>query len=85
MKRYHDHCNSLIGAGLQFRGLVCYHHGGKHGGMQAGMVLEWYMRVLHLDPQGAGGESEPLAWLELLKSQSHSARDTLPLTKPQLL
>jgi hypothetical protein len=30
----------LIGAALQFRGLVHYHHGRKHGGMQADMVLE---------------------------------------------
>ena len=45
VKRYHDHGNSykekhLIGAVLQFRGSVHYHHGGKHGSMQADMVLE---------------------------------------------
>ena len=45
VKRHHDHDNSykgkhLIGAGLQFRGLVYYHHGRKHGGVQADMVLE---------------------------------------------
>jgi hypothetical protein len=46
VKRHHDRCNSykgkhFIGAGLQFRGLVCYHrcrkHAGKHG---AGEVAE---------------------------------------------
>jgi hypothetical protein len=33
--------NILIGAGLQFRGLVHYHHSRKyaHGGVQADMVL----------------------------------------------
>ena len=31
-----------------FSGLVHYHHGGKHGNMQADMVLE-ELRVLHLD------------------------------------
>ena len=36
-----------------FRGLVCYHHGEKHGGMQADMVLEKELRVLHLDPKAA--------------------------------
>ena len=45
MKRYHDHSNSdkgknLVGAGLQFRGLVHCHHGGKHGHMEPNMELE---------------------------------------------
>ena len=45
VKRHHDHGNSykgkhFIGAGLQFRGLVHYHHGRKHGGMQVDIVLE---------------------------------------------
>jgi hypothetical protein len=36
VKRYHDHNNSyigkhLVGAGLEFRGLVHFHHGCKHG------------------------------------------------------
>jgi hypothetical protein len=48
-KRHHDHPNfylktktqkHFIGDGLQFRGLVHSHHGRKHGGMQADMVLE---------------------------------------------
>ena len=39
MKAHCDHDNSykgkhLIGAGLQFRGLVHYGHGGKHGNRQ---------------------------------------------------
>ena len=59
MKRHRGYSNSykgwhLIGAGVQFRGLVHCHHGGKHGGMQADMVLERKLRVLHMDPQGAG-------------------------------
>jgi hypothetical protein len=45
MKRHHDHSKSckgkhVIGAGLQFRGLVHYHHGVKHRIVQANMVLE---------------------------------------------
>ena len=45
MKRHHDHGNTykgkhLIGTDLQLGGLVSYRHGGKHGGMQADMVLE---------------------------------------------
>ena len=60
MKRHHDHCNSykgehLIGAGLQFRGLVHFCHGGKHSGVQLDTVLEKGLRVLHLNPEGAGG------------------------------
>jgi hypothetical protein len=42
-KRHHGNSykgKHLIGAGLQFRGLVYYHHGRKHGGVQADMVLE---------------------------------------------
>jgi hypothetical protein len=40
-----EHSNSykgkhLIGAGLQFRGLVFYHHGGKYSGRQSDIVLE---------------------------------------------
>jgi hypothetical protein len=35
-----------------FRGSVHYHHGGKHGSIQAGMVLE-KPGVLHLDPKAA--------------------------------
>ena len=40
----------FIGTGLQFRGLFCDYHGGKHGGTQADVVLEM-LRVLHLDQQ----------------------------------
>ena len=35
------------------RGLVHYCHGEKHGSVQADMVLEKELRVLHLDPQAA--------------------------------
>ena len=47
----------FIGTGLQFRGLFCDYHGGKHGGTQADMVLEM-LRVLHLDQQAAGREND---------------------------
>jgi hypothetical protein len=39
---------------LPFRGLVHYHHGGKHVSVQADMVLEKELRVLYL------GEDCPL-------------------------
>jgi hypothetical protein len=60
VNRHHDQGNSykekhFIGAALQFRGSVHYHHGRKHGRMQVDMVLE-EMRVLHLDPQAAERE-----------------------------
>jgi len=56
VKGLHDHGNSykgqhLIGAGLQFRDLVHYGHGRKHGRMQADMVLKKELRILHLDPE----------------------------------
>jgi hypothetical protein len=58
VERHHNHGNSyqrkhLIGAGLQFRGLVHYHYGRKHGGVQADMVLE-KTRVLRLDLKASG-------------------------------
>jgi hypothetical protein len=61
VKRRHDHTNSYKGqhfieTGLQFRGSVHYHHGGKHGSIQAGMVLEEELRVLHLDLKAAEGD-----------------------------
>jgi hypothetical protein len=65
VKRHHNLSNSykgkhFIGAGLQFRVLVCYHHGGKHGGAQADTMLEKELRIVHLDPQEAGRETQPL-------------------------
>jgi hypothetical protein len=59
VKRHHDHGTSyngkhLIEVGLHFRGLVYYCHGRKHGSLQADMVLEKELRVLHLDPQATG-------------------------------
>jgi hypothetical protein len=45
----------LTGSGLQFRSSVHYHHGSRHGGTQADMVLEKELRVLHLGQQ-AGRE-----------------------------
>ena len=61
MKRHHDQGNSykgkhLIGAGLQFRGSVHYHHGRKHGSIQADMVLEKELRVMHLHVHAAEGD-----------------------------
>ena len=44
-----------MGLAYSFRGSVRYHHGGKHGSLQADMVLE-ELRVLHLDPQAAEGD-----------------------------
>ena len=72
--RHHDHGSSytgkqLTGAGLQLRGLVYYHHGGKHEGTQTAMVLK-ELRVLHPDPQVAGRDSDTLARLELLRLES---------------
>lgn len=65
VKRHRHHSNfykgkHLIKGGLQFRGLVNYCHGKKSGGTQADVVLERETRVLHLDPEEAGRESEAL-------------------------
>ena len=50
----------LIGAGLQFRDSVHCHLGRKSGVTQADMVLEKWLRVLHLDLRAVGRNSEPL-------------------------
>ena len=63
MKRYYDDSNfykvkHLMVMVCSFRGSVFYHYGGKHGSIQADMVLEKH-RVLHLDLQGARKDSVP--------------------------
>ena len=44
-----------LGLAYNFRDMVHYHQGGKHGGMQADM-MQREPRVLHLDPQAAEGD-----------------------------
>lgn len=61
----HNHRNSykekhLTRADLLFRGSVHYCHGWKHGGMQADLVLEKKLGVLHLDLQEAKREKEKM-------------------------
>ena len=43
--------NISLGLACRFRGSVHYHHGRKHGSVQADMVLEKKPRVLKLDPK----------------------------------
>jgi hypothetical protein len=38
-----------LGPAESFSGSVHYHHGRKHGSIQAGIVLEKELRVRHLD------------------------------------
>jgi hypothetical protein len=62
--RHHDQGNSykgrpLIWPGLQFQRLVHYHHGDKPGSIQADMVPEKDLGVLHLDLKAAGGDCLP--------------------------
>jgi hypothetical protein len=70
MKRQHDQGNSVLKANLylglaySFKGSVHYHHGGKHGRVQADMVLE-KLRVLHLDLNEDSQEETVPHWVEL--------------------
>lgn len=50
-----------MGDGMQFRALVHQCHGSKHKGIQADMVLETQLRVLHPDQQATGSETLGLA------------------------
>ena len=45
--------NICLGLAYSFRGSVHYHHGRKHGSMQAYLVLEKELRILHLGPEAA--------------------------------
>jgi hypothetical protein len=49
----------------KLRGLFHYHDGGKHGDMQADMVLVRELKVRHLDHQTAGRKiaTLSLAWV----------------------
>ena len=79
VKRHHEQGNfhrgePLIGLAYSFRGSVHYHYGRKHGSVQADMVLEKELSVLHLDAKAArrklsstDSQEEPLFpyWIEL--------------------
>jgi hypothetical protein len=45
--------NIQLGPAYRIRGSIHYHHGRKHGSVQADTVLEKELRVLHLDPSAA--------------------------------
>jgi hypothetical protein len=47
-----------LGLAYIFRSLV-YYHSRKHCSVQANVVLEKKLRVLHLDPQAAEGNGVP--------------------------
>lgn len=53
----------------RFKDLVHYWHGKKLG-MQAEMVLQKYLRIVHLDPQAAGRE-RPWAYGLFSNFKSH--------------
>jgi hypothetical protein len=75
----------FIGAGIQFRGLVLCHHGRKHGGTQADMVLEKELRVLHLDQQAAESMCHTGCSLSTGYLKAHPHSDTLLPIRPHLL
>lgn len=59
LKRDRDHSNSyeekhLTGAGLQFRGLACF----CHGGIQPDLLLDRDLRTLHLDSEAAESDKK---------------------------
>jgi hypothetical protein len=60
-------CDWLV---YRFRGLVYYHHGRKHGGLPADVVLEKEPRVLHLDPKGARRDFPTGCGLAYLRPQN---------------
>ena len=69
-----------------FRGLVHYHHGRKHGNIQADVVLE-EPRIPHLDLQEARRRLEFYTGQSLSKGdlKAHPHSDTLLPTRPLVL
>jgi hypothetical protein len=53
--------NIELGLAYSFRDLVYYHHGGKHGGRQADMVLEEEQRILYHNLAGSREKTETLS------------------------
>jgi hypothetical protein len=72
---------------MGFRGSVYYHHGRKHGSIQADTVLERELRVLRLDLKAA--EREPVHYtgsgLSVRDLKGHPHSDSLPPKRPHLL
>jgi hypothetical protein len=74
----------------RFRGSVHYHHGGKHGSIQAEVVLEG-PRVLHLDPKiirkrlPLCRNQQECLFCPGWSFKAHPHRDVLPPTRPHLL
>jgi hypothetical protein len=72
--------NTYLGLAYNFRDLVNYHHAGKHGSIQADMILEESI-VLRLYLQGAKRDCVTGCSLSIgdLKAHPHSpTSDTLP-------
>jgi hypothetical protein len=68
--------NIPLGLAYSFRGSVHYHHGRKHGGMQADMVLqEQRVLLLHLNMKAARRKVFPQHWV----GPKHRKPQSLPL------
>jgi hypothetical protein len=68
--------NISLELAYSFRGLVHYHHGRKHGSMQANILLGKELRVLHLDPKATEGDWIP-DWAELEHSETSNPTPTV--------
>jgi hypothetical protein len=75
--------NIYLGLAYSFRDLIHYYHGGMHGSMQADMVLEKELRVLH--PHRQQAERHTLDLTRTLETSKPAPGDTLPPTRPDLL
>ena len=60
-----------MGLAYRFRGLIHYCHGKKLGGIQEDMVLEKELKVLYLDEQAAGRESDTESGLRFWDLKAH--------------
>jgi len=65
--------NISLGLAYSFRGSVHYHHGRKHGSVQADMVLEKELRVLYPNLQETGRDSHFPAPITYFLQQTHTS------------
>ena len=72
------------GLAYSFRSLVHYHHGGKHGSIQADMV-QLELRVLHLELQTQLRDYVTLSIKSRGDRKAHHHSDALPPARPHLI
>jgi hypothetical protein len=64
--------------------MIGYHHSRKHGNIQADMVLEKELRVLHLDPQAVKGRLASLLICQAYSNHHSVCAQKAPEVAPSI-